>query len=109
MRTFKQYVFEATTDIRAIPRNDKVKLDKAIGLPYTLGKSNRATTIIIVRGPKDDRKKMKTALEARLKKARIEYTAVRGGGSTGSTEVPFGNATVTCSYIQYHGSQTLLL
>lgn len=106
MRTFKQYVFEATTDIRAIPRNDKVKLDKAIGLPYTLGKSNRATTTIIVRGPKDDRKKMKTDLEARLKKARIEYTAVRGGGSTGSTEVPFGNHKVRITYKPQSGGMS---
>jgi len=98
MRTFKQYVFEAKTDIRAISRADKIKLDKAVKLPYTVKSANRDTTTIIVRGPKNDRKKIKTDLEARLKKARIEYNAVRIGGSIGSTEVSYGNHKVRITY-----------
>lgn len=106
MRTFKQYILEASTDIRAIPRNDKLKLDKAIGLPYTLGKSNRSSTTIIVRGPKDDRKKLKTDLEARLKKAGIEHSAIRGGGSTGQTEVPFKGHKVRITYKPQSGGMS---
>jgi len=106
MERFKTFLNEAATDIRAINRSDQLKLGKAIVLPYTVGKSTKSTTTIIIRGPKDDRGQLKKDVEARLKKANIKHSAIRGGGSTGQTEVPFKTHKIRITYKPLSGGMS---
>lgn len=98
MRRFKSYIAEATGGIPVISDMEKMVLDKAIGTNYTIKDSNRKTTTLVVRAPKDDRKKVKSDIEKRLKAAKVSFKAVRAGGSTGATDIAYKGHTVRITY-----------
>jgi len=67
---------------------------------YTIGKDTTAASmaVLIVRAPKDDRARVKSDLESKLKSSGISFTKSTKGGGTGSTELKFGNKKIRVTY-----------
>lgn len=67
---------------------------------YTIGKDATASSmaVLIVRAPKNDRSRVKSDLESKLKKSGISFTKSTKGGGTGSTELKLGNKKIRVTY-----------
>lgn len=100
MLTFKSFIKEDLTEaVLPINRTELKKFDKTIApLAYTVKSTNRKTTTIIIRAPKDDRPKVKKQVEADLVKAGFDVSSSRTGGSVGSSEVSVDNHNVKITY-----------
>ena len=93
--------------MRALSRADKAKFDRAIDVGYEIKKSTTKTTTITIRAPAADRAKMRRDVEARLKRAKIEFIGDDTSGSAGSigqTKVNFPRHNVTIQYKPASGS-----
>ena len=99
MYTFKQYMVEDLSDVRYITPADVQAFDSAISpYVYTVKGSSSRTTTLVVRAAADDRKKVKSDIEKKLKAARIDFKKSRQGGSVGSTELKLGAHTLRITY-----------
>lgn len=97
--SFKEFMVEDLSEVRYLTPADVQAFDAAISpYVYTVKGSTSRTTTLIVRAPSDDRKKVKTDIEKKLKSARIDFKKSRQGGSVGSTDVKLGNHTVKITY-----------
>ena len=97
MIRFKTYLQEQT--MRGLSRIEQSKFDRALGVGYEIKKATTKTTTITVRAPAADRAKMRRDVEAKLKRAKIEFVGDNvGGGSIGQTKVNFPRHNVTIQY-----------
>lgn len=107
MISFKGFLAEGMDKIRALSNMDQTRFDKALA-PYTysIGKATSATTTIIIRAPKDDRKKVKTDVERKLTSARFDVIPVRAGGSTGASDIMFDKHKIRITYKPISGGMS---
>lgn len=84
--------------ITTLSKKEQTKFEKAIApYPYTVDSSTSKTTTIIIRAAASDRTKVKSAIEAKFKKA--SYNVMKGkGGSIGSTEIPIEGHNIKILY-----------
>ena len=103
MIRFRTYLQEQT--MRGLSRIEQSKFDRALGVGYEIKKATTKTTTITVRAPAADRAKMRRDVEAKLKRAKIEFMGDDvGGGSIGQTKVNFPRHNVTIQYKPASGS-----
>ena len=105
MIRFRTYLREQT--MRGLSRVEQSKFDRALGVGYEIKKATTKTTTITIRAPAADRAKMRRDVEARLKRAKIEFIGDDTSGSAGSigqTKVNFPRHNVTIQYKPASGS-----
>ena len=96
MKRFRIYLEEQT--MRSLPRADKTKFDKTLGMSYEVKSSNSKTSTIIVRTADRERAALKTNLEAKLKAAKYTVIGERQGGSIGRSRVSVGRHDILITY-----------
>lgn len=99
MLSFKDYLIEDLSAVKALTGAEKSSFDRAIK-PYTyeIKSSSGKTTTIVVRSAADARKEVKADVENKLRSAGFKFKALKTGGSTGSTSVDFLKHTVLITY-----------
>lgn len=84
--------------MRSLPRADKTKFDKTLGMGYEVKSSNSKTSTIIVRTADRERADLKKNLEAKLKAAKYTVVGERPGGSIGRSRVSIGRHDILITY-----------
>ena len=107
MKSFKTYLQEAKDVITNVSRQELSRFDKAIApYTYTVKGSSTKTTEVVIKAPANDRKAVKEKIEKQLTRAKIPFTPLRTGGSTGSTQVEFKNHQVKILYKPVSGGMS---
>ena len=93
--------------ISALNKKDQAKFEKTI-LPYTytIDNASSKTTTIVIRAASNERTKVKSDVESKLKKANFNIEKSRSGGSVGSSDVVFDNHTVKVTYKPVSGGMS---
>lgn len=92
--------------IAGLKKTDATKLEKAIQPnQYTVDESTSKTTYIIVRAATNDRRKVKTAIEKKLRSSGLKFIQ-KTGGSVGSTQIMFDDMSVNISYKPISGGMS---
>lgn len=80
-------------------KRERDKFEKTISpYKYAVDDTTSKTTTIVIRSAANDRKRVKTDVESKFKRANFIVNQSRAGGSTGSTDIVFDEHTVKILY-----------
>lgn len=93
--------------IESLKRIDSQKFEKAVAPnDYTITESTAKVTSIVIRAPTNDRTKVKSSIEKKLRSSGVKFIQKTSGGSVGTTEILFEYHSVRITYKPVSGGMS---